>query len=211
MRGIGVVLWFILLLSAVTAADKFPEYPVRSASQYSSCQTKNGISAAVEQVGDKDTQKKYFGTSLGSQGILPVLVVLENASESGSLLLQRELVTYRIGEDQAKNTSGGPESVRSKSGEGLAIASMGGPLLMFIGLKMIAGASEVKQNILVKELRSQTLAPGKASNGFLYVPLGKPGSEKRRVSLSIPLSLDDKQEAQLFTFNLEIPGSENKK
>lgn len=82
---------------------------------------------------------------------------------------------------------------------------------MFIGLKMIAGASEVKQNILVKEIRSQTIAPGKAGSGFLYVPIGKPGSEKRQVTLSVPLSLSDQQESLVFTFNLEVPSDGNKK
>jgi hypothetical protein len=80
---------------------------------------------------------------------------------------------------------------------------------MFIGLKMIANASEVKQNILVKELRSQTIAPGKRGSGFLYLPVGKSGSQKRKVTLTIPLSVDDKQEDLVFTFDLEVPWDGN--
>jgi hypothetical protein len=120
------------------------------------------------------------------------------------------LVTYRSEEDLTKDYSGGATSVRSKSGEVIAVAGAGG-VLMFIGLKMIAGASKVKQNILVKELRSQTLAPGKAGSGFLYLPVGKPGSGKRKGTLTIPLSLDDRQEALVFTFDVEVPGDGNKK
>jgi hypothetical protein len=206
MGRFGVVLWSILLLSAVAAADKFPAYPVQPTSLYSSCQTQNGIRVAIEPVGEKEKQKKYFGTSFGSQGFLPVLVVLENGAQGSSLLLRRELVRFHLKDNQAEAHVAGSPEVRSKTGEGLAIASMGGPLLMFIGLKMIAGATEVKQNILVKELRSQTLAPGKVGSGFLYVPVGKPGAEKRQVVLNIPLSLDDQQESLVFTFNLEVPG-----
>jgi hypothetical protein len=69
----------------------------------------------------------------------------------------------------------------------------------------------VKRNILVKELRSQTIAPGKSGSGFLYVPVGKPGAGKRKVILNIPLSLDDGQETLVFTFDLEVPGGEKEK
>ncbi|MGH9873332.1 MAG: hypothetical protein ACRD9S_12830 [Pyrinomonadaceae bacterium] len=204
MKRFLAVLLSMFLLNAVASAQKFPDYPVRSASQYSSCQTKNGIRVAIEPVGEKDKQKKHFGTSFESQGLLPVLVVLENDSASSSLLLQRDLVTFRIEDDQTKGYSGGAASVRSKTGEVVAVAGAGG-LVMFIGLKMIAGASEVKQNILVKELRSQTIAPGKAGSGFLYLPVGKPRKEKRKGTLMVAVSLDDKDEAIRFTFDLEVP------
>jgi hypothetical protein len=210
VRRFGIVLWSILLLSAEAAAQKFPEYPIQSASKYSSCQTKNGIRVAIEPVGEGDKQKKYFGTKFESQGFLPVLVVLENATEGGSVLLRKDSVTYQIKDDQAKAGSGKSPSASSKTGAALAIAGAGG-VVMFIGLKMIAGASEVKQNILVKELRSQTIAPGKAGSGFLYVPVGKPGTEKRKIILNIPLSLDDIPEPLVFTFELEVQGDGNKK
>ena len=209
MRSLGLVLCSILLLSDVARAQ-FPEYPVLSASQYSSCQTKNGIRVAIEPLGEKEKQKKHFGTSFDSQGLLPVLVVLENDSMSSSLLLQRDLVTYRSEDDLTKDYSGGATAVRSKSGEVIAVAGAGG-VLMFIGLKMIAGASKVKQNILVKELRSQTIAPGKAGSGFLYLPVGKPGTRKRKGKLTIPLSFDDRQEALVFTFDVEVPGDGKKR
>jgi hypothetical protein len=220
MKKFGAVLWLALLLNAVAVAQKFPEYPVQSASQYASCQTRDGIRMAVEPVGDKETQKKYFGTKFESHGFLPVLVVLENDSAGGSLILRRELVTYHVEDAQAKSISGGPATVGSKAGQGMAVgagvalattSAMGVALpVMIIGLKMIAGASQVKQNILVKELRSQTIAPGKAGSGFLYVPIGKPGPEKRKVTLNIPISSSDKQEAVVFTFNLELPGAVSK-
>lgn len=214
MRKLELVLWSILLLSTVAAGQKFPEYPVRSASQYSSSQTKNGIRVAIEPVGDGDQQKKYFRTKLESQGVLPILVVLENGSDGSSLLLRRDLVTYHLKDQQTTAISGAAPSARSKGGEraalgaGVALATtsaMGVALpLMFIGLKMIAGASEVKQNILVRELRSQTIAPGKSGSGFLYVPVGKPGASKRVVVLNVPLSLDDSSETLVFAFDLEV-------
>src|SRR5262245_66290170 len=82
-RTLVLVLSLISLLTAGVAAQKFPEYPVQSASQYPSCQTKNGIRVAIEPIGEGDKQKKYFGAKFESQGFLPVLVVLENASEGG--------------------------------------------------------------------------------------------------------------------------------
>jgi hypothetical protein len=206
MRGLGVILCSLLLLGAVAASDTFPEYPVLSASQYSSCQTKDGVRVAVEPVNEKEEQKKYFGTTFGSAGFLPVLIILENASEGSSLLLRRDLVTYSIEDDHAKGYSAGSPAVGSKAGERVMLA--GGLALslptMIIAAKMISGASKVKQNILVKELRSQTVAPGKSGSGFLYVPIGKTGAAKLKVILTLPLSLDDKQEALAFTFDLEV-------
>ncbi len=210
MRKLVVVLGSIFLLSGMAAAQEFPEYPVFSASEYSSCQTRNGIRVAIEPLGEKEKQKKHFGTSFESQGLLPVLVVLENDSIGSSLLLQRDLVTYRSEDDLTKEYAGGATSVRSKSGEVIAVAGAGG-VLMFVGLKMIAGASKVKQNILVKELRSETIAPGKVGSGFLYLPVGKPGLGKRKGKLTISLSLDDRQEAIVFTFDVEVPEYGNKK
>jgi hypothetical protein len=198
-----------LKAQSTTVKSKFPDYPVQSASQYSSCQTKNGISLAIEPVQDADEQKKYFGTKFGGQGFLPVLVVLENASEDSSLLLQKGLITYRIEGKESKEVNGSV-SVRSKSGEvvGLYGAIALSLPAMFVAAALLSSASKVQQNILVKELRSQTIAPGKAGNGFLYLPIGKPeksNTEKRKLLLTIPISLDDKPEKVEFVFELEIP------
>ena len=208
----GAVWGSIFVLSAVAAAQKFPEYPIRSAAEYSLCQTKNGIRVAIEPVSEVNKQKKHFGAKFGSQGFLPVLVILENASEGGSILLRRDLVTYGIEGDRSRGAAG-EFSARSKTGEAVALAGFAAISIptMVIGLKMIAAASDVKRNILVKELRSQTIAPGKSGSGFLYVPVGKPGAGKRKVILNIPLSLDDGQETLVFTFDLEVPGGEKEK
>lgn len=194
------------LLSAQAHAQKFPNYPVRNASEYLSCQTKNGIRVAIEPVSDTDEQQKYFRTKFGSQGFLPVLVVLENASEGNGLLLRKDLVTYRIEGARSGEQSGGGLTARTKTGEGVALAGAALSLpAMFIGLKMIAAASEVKQNILVKELRSQTIPPGKVGSGFLYVPIGKPGKEKRKITLIVPVALAGSEESIVFTFDLDVP------
>src|SRR5262245_60511405 len=96
MKNFGLFFVVILLLSAVVAAQRFPEYQVRLASEYPSCQTKNEISIAIEPVNDEEKQKTHLGTKLSPHGFLPVLVVLENGSSSSSVLLHRALVTYHI-------------------------------------------------------------------------------------------------------------------
>ncbi|MFN7947683.1 MAG: hypothetical protein U0Z53_20200 [Blastocatellia bacterium] len=166
-------------------------------------------------------QKKYFGTKFESQGFLPVLVVLENEAADSGLLLLRDQITYHIGDSQIKGGSAGSPVVGSKAGQsvaavaGVAMATgtvLGGSVpMMFIGLKMIAAASQVKQNILVRELRSQTISPGKTGSGFLYVPVGKPATEQRKVALNIALTLADRPDEFVFTFELDIPGGGNKK
>lgn len=222
MKRCGAILWSVFLLNTVVAEDKFPPYPVKSATLYSSCQTKNKIRVAIEPISEREQQKKHFDITFESQGFLPVLVVLENGADDGSLLLQRDLVTYHIKDDQTKGNSTGSPVVGSKAGQSVtavamvavATASALGIAVpaMFIGLKMIAAASKVKQNILVQELRTQTIPSGKAGSGILYLPIGKPGTGKRVVVLNIPLSITGSQEHQeLFTFELEVNGSGKEK
>ena len=74
---------------------------------------------------------------------------------------------------------------------------------MFLGLKMIASASEVKQNVLRNELRTQTISPGKSGSGFLYLPPAVAGG---RITLRIPISMSDQSEPLHFDFPVaEIP------
>ena len=201
MKRLGTALFAIFLLNVLAVAQKFPDYPTKAASQYSSCQTKDGIRVAIEAVADKDEQKKYFGANLGSQGFLPVFVIVENTLENSSVLLKRDRVTYHL---EGKSESDKKVSVNSTSGQVLAIAGAGGAL-MFVGLKMMADASKVRQNIFMRELRTATVSPGKSFSGFLYVQVGKHGPVKRQLTLTLLLALDDKKEETPFSFSMEVP------
>jgi hypothetical protein len=206
MKNFSLIFLAMFSLNSVAVAQKFPAYPVQPASQYASCQTQNNIRVAIEPISDEDQQKKYFGTKFGAQGFLPVLVVVENGAAGGGLLLRKDAITYGIESEQTKSDAG-DVSTKSKAGNTVAIASVAALSVagMFVALKLIAGASEVKQNILVKELRSQTIAAGNTGSGFLYVPVGKPGAAQRKTILNVPLALADSQETLTFTFELAAP------
>jgi hypothetical protein len=172
---------FILALTAL-GADKFPDYPARSADAYTVNSRQAGVIVAVEPVEDLKDQKKYLGTELSTKGYLPVFLVVENGSGE-SLLFDKAKLTF--GDGEATGTS---LQNRSQAGEaaGLMSAAAVSPAGLFIALKLIANASQVQQNMLKKEVQSKTLSPGTSVHGFLYIPIPKKG-ERATVRLHVPL------------------------
>jgi hypothetical protein len=85
LAGIIIALWFV---QPASVADKFPDYPVRQATDYPS---------KAEQAGpveDLKEQKTYFHTELTPKGFIPVFVVLQNASDGESFLFDKSGITY---------------------------------------------------------------------------------------------------------------------
>ena len=220
MSKLSIALGVLLLLSGAVVAQKFPAYPVKGAAEYPTCQTKDGIRAALVLMNDKEEQKKYLGTHLSSQGFLPVLLVVENGLGESSVMLKRDLVTYYVKGAQMPGASekNANVGVKSKAGENMATIGAIGLMatapaavpFMFIGLSKMSKASKIQQNIKVLELQSYTLAPHNTHSGFLYVPVGKPGAEERRIILDVTLEVYD-QPATKFTFEVVMPQEESNK
>lgn len=195
------ILIVIFILSLMASAQDFPNYPMQSASEYPNSQTKDGVHAALQLLSDVTEQKKYLGVNLSEQGFLPVLMVVENGTEGSSVLLQTELVTHKV-ENLAASDSGKKVNISTKKGVAMTFVPF---TAGFLGLKGIKDAYKVKQNIMVKHLQSKTIPPGKTHSGFLYIPVGKNGTEERKLTLNIKLSFDDKQEGTNITFEVNIP------
>jgi hypothetical protein len=56
-------------------------------------------------------------------------------------------------------------------------------------------------NLLAKELRSQTVAPGKSGGGFVFVPAGK---SAREVFLDVPVLGGPSDQEIHFHFQIEM-------
>jgi len=84
MTTVRRVAWFVVVSLLVafycdpqcSAAQRFPDYPVHPAREYTVKIAKEGILVAGEPVWEVDQQKKYFGTNLRAGGYLPVLLVI---------------------------------------------------------------------------------------------------------------------------------------
>ena len=173
---------FGLLAALVVAGQtygshRFPEYPARGAAEYSIKVVKPGLIVAVEPLDDSDQQKLYFNVKLDAKGMLAVFLVIENTSGTDTYLFD-------------------------KSAAGLAEPSAGSGSLQPVGsgglveLSMIKDASNERENMLKKEVRSQTLAPHSSLHGFLYVPVPH-AAQRGKIHLQIPLTNSQSGEIEM--------------
>jgi len=139
------------------ASHHFPDYPVRSPDAYSNKVAKGGLIVAVEPVEDPEQQKTYFNSHLSSKGMLPVFIVIQNNSATDTYLFDSSAVGLA---DVVEITSPGARQSRARLGSG-----------GLVDLMQITEATEVRENMMKKQLRSKTLSPGSSVHGFVYVPV----------------------------------------
>lgn len=171
------------------AAQKFPDYPVRSAGDYAIKIERAGLVIGVEPVEDLKDQKSYFSAETTPKGFIPVFIVIQNGSSGESFLFERSNVGY------AGVSSNSTPNAKSKVGEGMAMAGLTG----IVAMKLITNATQIQQNILKKEVQSKTLSPGTSVHGFLYIPVPKKGP-REKIHLQVPISTAGTSET--FVLNL---------
>ena len=164
-------------------AQRFLDYPVRQPSNYKISAQQGDVSIALEPVESVDDQQTYFHTVLTPSGFLPVLVVVRNRSKSDSLLLDKQSISYGFGEtDKAAPRE-------NSAGQKAVIASTG--FVPFIGPFLASGlakdASQIKQNLMLRELQSGTISPDTTVHGFLYVPVPKKGP-RPKIHIQFPIA-----------------------
>jgi hypothetical protein len=183
-------------------AVNFQDFPARAAKDFAGASTTGGVTVGVEPVTESDTQKQYFKVDFSKRNLLPVFVVIENGSQY-SFILRREDIGVFAGTEQ-EATSGQLASGRSKTGEDIMLASaiagsIGG---MVIASMLMVKATEIRQNMIKKELRSSTLSPGQQSRGFVYVPL--PSDPAKLAHLRMRVRLMKIGSDQPLDFNFPI-------
>jgi hypothetical protein len=203
---------FLALIPAARAGQ-YSDFQPLAASEYPSYQEQQGIGLAVVPIFDTSSQKKYLGVNLLAQGFLPVYVIIENHASPQSAFLLRDQMLYA--HDDFAPVSRGQEQARpSPSGVVDTIAegsALWGGVLGFVGIEvalhLVSNVSDVRMNLLKKELRSQTIAPGKAGNGFVFVPTGKGGKPAKELSLDVPVKAGASGEDIHFYSRIDMAGS----
>jgi hypothetical protein len=167
-------------------AINFPEYPAKAAKDYPGSSAIDGVMVAVEPLTDPAGQKRYFKVDFAKNGFLPVFVVVENGSAEGSFILKREDIGAYAG-DQQESQPGQVLSGRSKTGENLALASAIAlsPAGMVISGILMIRATEVRQNLIKKDLRSSTLSPGQSTRGFVFIPLPSDPEKRKHLRMRV--------------------------
>ena len=194
----GFYFCLALLLCALPTfgAQKFPDYPLRQAGDYGISSRQDDVTIGLDPVEAVPEQMTYFHTALSTSGFLPVFVVIHNASKADSLLLNKADISYASegsGDGPKETTAGEKASIVGVS----AIPYVG--ILLAVGL--VKNASEVKQNLILRELQSRTLSPGETMSGFLYIAVPKKGPRaKLHIQFPIAWSGSDKRSDVSFDF-----------
>lgn len=155
------------------ASHHFPDYPVRPAGEYTNKVVTPGLIVAVEPVEDLAEQKTYFDSRLSSKGILPVFLVIQNTSATDSYLFDKSAVGLG---DAAEVTGKGARKTASQLGSG-----------GLVDLSQNNDVTQVRENLMKKEVRSKTLSPGSSVYGFVYVPVPTDAARKK-IHLQVPLT-----------------------
>lgn len=180
LRGLTLLAWVVV---AAHGAQKFADYPVRPPSDCSASARQDDVSIGLEPVASVEDQMTYFHTVLSPHGFLPVMVVVHNRSKSESLLLDKGGISYGVGDP------GKAAPKENSVGQKVAITTTGaipfiGP---FIAMGLAEDASQVKQNMVVRELQSGTISAGETVHGFLYLPIPKKGT-RPKIHIQFPIA-----------------------
>jgi hypothetical protein len=157
----------LLSIAAAFAADKTPPFTPGPAASFANHQTNDKVTLGAEAYAMGDKVKLAFGKLDPYQyGVLPVLVVLQNAS-GGSIKLDRLRAEYvgpngdRVYATPARDVrySQGPERPR-------AITGPGSPQVL--KKKNPLDAWEIEG----RAFAAQMVAPGQTASGFFYFQTG---------------------------------------
>jgi hypothetical protein len=154
-------------------AHHFPDYPARPAGEYANKVVAAGLIVAIEPVEDAEQQKMYFNSRLSGKGILPVLIVIQNNSATDAYLFDKSAVGLG---DAAEVTGKGARKTASMLGSG-----------GLVDLTLVRDVTEVRENLMKKEVRSKTLSPGSSAYGFVYVPVPT-DAPRKKMHLQVPLT-----------------------
>lgn len=180
----------LLLFMPGYAAETFPEFPVHQAASYAIRAQQDGLVIGLETVDDPGLQKTYFHTELAPKGFVPVFVVIYNGSKTESVLLNKARISYDQEGSVPVSTRVSAKGAKATEAAVVAGSPFGAGIAWPLVGQMYAHASQIQQNLMLREMQSQTLSPGASAHGFLYISTPKTGVRKKS-SLHIPITMAD--------------------
>jgi len=178
----------LLVVQPGYASHHFPDYPVRPAGEYANKVVKAGLIVGVEPVEDPEHQKTYFNSRLGSQGILPVFIVIQNTSATDAYLFDKSAVG--LGEAAEVTGKGARETALPLGSGGLV------DLALYVADLTRFREQDNLMNLVKKEVRSKTLSPGSSMYGFVYVPVPI-DAPRKKIHLQVPLTNAQSSETEV--------------
>jgi hypothetical protein len=177
----------LLFFTPAYASRQLPDYPVKPAEEYSLKAAQGGAIVGIELLDDPDIQRRYFNSCLTEKGILPVFVVVQNASATDSIIFDNSAVGLA---DPADLSGKENRRVASKLGSG-----------GLLDLGQMRDMTDERENMMKKQIRSKTLAPGTSVSGFVYVPVPR-NQPRPKIHLQFPIA--NAQSGETTVLNLDF-------
>lgn len=203
--GLGALACFVGILTCACTTPRLPDYPAEPSNLPVSVETETGLHIGLRPISSPDELTHYFGIDLLENGVLPIFVRLENHSDNATYLvrpdhfsLQARTQEIRPGTDyQARRLDSGDEITRA------GVVSFNIPMIV-AGNMRVSRASEVQRNLEMKQLRSRTVSPGRATFGFLYFSISKMGPPSANLGLTLRLEVEHTASGQKHAVHLPI-------
>ena len=140
-------------------------------------------------VRDQGDQRTYLGTELAQKGVLPVWLSVRNKSAHESIALDfRDVRIDAQGRAIAEpERAHAPVNTAGEQGVVLVGAALLSLPLLFGGAKMLSDSSEIKRNIMAKQLYSATIPPGGSASGFVYTAVDPAAQTSWNYEMSVIL------------------------
>jgi hypothetical protein len=167
-----------------------PNVPVDNVSKYNLSVEKEGLAIAVDPFFEKDRLKRFFDTDLLDNGILPIMIVVENNSKNDGYILDKNSFSIAMKSQptsDSEKTTDPSISLNRKEIDALNYSAIGligtsliigPPILLVPGLiadfyagKKYVDNRKINDNLLKKAFIDKTVYPNDSHSGFVYFKL----------------------------------------
>ena len=164
----------LAILATGCGTMKIPPY-TGGASAAALTRDSQGLAIAAEPWTDRKQVNTYFKADTEDRGLGIIYVRAENKSTDANWLLTEESVRLvntvwaggNVRDQRIEGEYGGASAV------GYTGAVLVSPIMIGIAGKLLSDATIMERNMVDKEWRNQTLAPGQSAEGFLYFNVPK--------------------------------------
>ena len=207
---IKIVLLTVTFYVGCCGTTKLPEIPQIPALKYPFSQQKQDLLVSLDPYLEKERVEKMFGIDLLSDGILPVLVDVENNSTDKSFYLQKELSS--LGSESTRSPLEEPGNQKGKRivGGVLGVGAVFSPAVGIVGLPVFIAivdrsntkAQTIRRNLIEKELKEKTLSPRESQRGVIFFKLPNETSLERISTIQLKVLNLESNENILFNFSI---------
>lgn len=183
-KNIVAVTFIIFLMNVIGCAtpSRLPDVPIQRANQYDLWKNHDGLEVAVIPYIEKQKLNEFFGKNLLYEGILPILVVVDNNTNYPFLVLRENAALFTSDKETTKEGStlaNAPlQSQINKRGAALLTTYSAGALFPILLVpaalatpftaKADADAVSTMQSISRKMMLDRSIYKGESHHGFFY-------------------------------------------